>query len=183
AGLVAVSALAAALAVATVVLLRERRRLREPAGGLAPLEIGTLAPELHLRDAHGSPLAIREVIATERPTVLVFVAPGCGPCKALLPRLEHWRSALAERLALVLISAPPTEGGATAEAPTATPHTVWDVENAAMGAYRLPGTPSAVLVDTDGAIASAPAMAAEPIEALIRVARRPRSAAQSRAAA
>jgi thiol-disulfide isomerase/thioredoxin len=178
AALVAVSALAAALAMATITLVRERRLLLQPDAGLLPLDIGTPAPKLRLRDAEGSPVEMGDVIAADRPTVFVFVAPGCGPCKALLPRLDQWRSALAERVELVLISAPPPEGGPTSEAPTWTPYTVWDIENAATRAYRLPGTPAAVLVDTDGAVASAPAMASEAIEALIRVARRPRLPSQ-----
>jgi Methylamine utilisation protein MauE len=186
AALVTVSALAAALGVASAVLLRENRRLRRRVAlrdTPEPLDLGTAAPELRLRDTGGSTLGVSEVLDGERPAVLVFVQPDCGACRELVPRLERWRPALAEHLALVLISGPRSVGGPTPEEAGAAPHILWDVENAARNAYRLLGSPSAVKVDPDGTIASAPALGTEAIEALIRAARRRSRPAASRVAA
>ena len=173
AALVAAGALVAALAAATAVLLRENGRLRRgaAAGAPAPLEIGTRAPELQLRDTNGSQLEIADVIDDERPSILVFVQPGCGACSVLLPNLDRWRPALAEHLSLVVISGPDYQSG-RAQVGSGPPHMLWDVEKAANRAYKLMGSPSAVQIDPDGTIASAPALGNTEIEALIRVARR-----------
>lgn len=180
AALLAVSALAVALAVAGVVLLREVRDLR--AGGAEyarpPLEIGTPAPELRLVDGEGRDLAVRDILSTDHSNVIVYVHPSCGPCEALAPHVERWRGSLAKSVTLLLVSGTPSDGSPREAAATATPNTLWDVDDAALDALHLPGTPAAVVVDREGAIASAPVMGVEAIEALIRVARRPRRPSQ-----
>lgn len=179
--LVAVGALAAALAVTTVVLLRENRRLRLGGGETAgpALDIGTPVPELRLQDAEGASLGLQDALSSDHSTVFVYVHPSCGPCEALVPHVERWRSALADSVELVLVSGLPSDGSAREESRTAGPHTLWDVDGVAPETYHLPGTPSAVVIDREGAIASAPVMGVEAIEALIRVARRPRRTRQS----
>jgi hypothetical protein len=184
AALVTLVTLVAALTVATIALLRENRILREggPAGP-QPLEIGDPVPALELRDPQGASLAIHDLVDAERPTVLVYVQPGCGPCKTLMPKLERWRPVLAERVKLLVVSGPPSSG----EEPTpndleAAPQTFWDMESAALARYRLPGTPAAMIIDPGPAIGSAPATGVDAVEALIRVAQRRRRAWQPQAA-
>jgi uncharacterized membrane protein YphA (DoxX/SURF4 family)/thiol-disulfide isomerase/thioredoxin len=173
--LVAAAALVAALAAATYILVRENRRLRSgaPAGAERPtLVVGAPAPELRLRDAAGRSTGIGDVIARDRPTALVFVSPGCGPCESLLPHLARWRTALAERVELVVISDPP-DGEEGADAFSEFPGMVWDEEGRSLEAFRVNyGTPAAVILDSEGSIASTPVSGIEGIEALIRVAQR-----------
>lgn len=174
AALVAVSALGAALAIATFSLIRENRRLRSGAPTAAPhqgLAVGTPAPDLLLSEADGATLRLADVVAPDRSTVLAFVAPGCGPCDYLMPHLARWRPALADRVKLVVVSQSPNGDESSAES-SSWPPDFWDVENEAPVAYRVPGSPAAVIVAPDGTIASSPASGFEAIEALIRVAQR-----------
>ncbi len=172
--LVATAALAAALAVATFVLLRENRRLRSgaPPAGPEPLAVGTPAPEVLLREPDGAMSGISSLIARDRSTALVFVAPGCGPCEYLMPHLARWRVALAERVEILVVGVMPVAGEPSASEIAQFPGALWDVEAKAFEAYRVDGTPAAVLVGPDGAIASSAVSGYETIEALIRTAQR-----------
>jgi thiol-disulfide isomerase/thioredoxin len=169
---VAATALAVALATATYILVGENRRhTGAPAADARPtLVVGAPAPDLRLRDAGGRSTGIGDLIAGDRPTTLVFVSPGCGPCEGMLPHLARWRSALAERVELVVISDPPNgEDGAAAF--TQFPGMIWDEGRRALEAFRVHyGTPAAVMIDPEGTIASTPVSGLEAIEALMRLA-------------
>ena len=174
AALVAVSAIGSALAIATFTLVRDNRRLRSGTPAAPPhqvLAVGTPAPDLHLRDAEGATMGVADVVAPDRPTVLVFVALGCGPCDYLMPHLARWGPAVADRIKLVVVSEGPNGDGPGAGSVDWRPD-FWDVENEAPLAYRVPGSPAAVIVDPDGTIASSPVSGYEAIEALLRVAQR-----------
>jgi thiol-disulfide isomerase/thioredoxin/uncharacterized membrane protein YphA (DoxX/SURF4 family) len=93
----------------------------------------------------------------ERPVALVFTDPGCGPCQALLPEVRRWQESLSESLAITVVQRDAPQGREVAEA------------------YRIRGTPAAVLVSPTGTVASAPAEGSAAIEALIRVGLRPRT--------
>jgi thiol-disulfide isomerase/thioredoxin/uncharacterized membrane protein YphA (DoxX/SURF4 family) len=78
------------------------------------------------------------------PTAVVFVSPDCGPCRALIPELARWRSAMDGRLTLLTVDAGASEFGVTA-------------------------TPSALIVAPDGRIASGTATGVAGVEALVRL--------------
>ena len=161
--LIGLGALAFALAIAVIILVRVNQVLRRMIAP-EPLQVGTQAPDLRLETEAGEDIRLVDILADDRPTVLVFVAPECGPCQALMPQLARWQRSLAERLELVVISSSdePIVGSEV-------PVTVRDPRAAAPVAYRVLGTPAAVLADSAGQIASAPATGSVTIEALIRV--------------
>jgi uncharacterized membrane protein YphA (DoxX/SURF4 family)/peroxiredoxin len=169
-GLIATGALAA-IAIATSVLLwRENRRLRSTKGHAAPRQIGALAPQFSLPSAAGRVVSLQDLLADDRACVLTFVSPGCGPCAALLPELARWHDTITERLALTLVA--PVQ--ATEAEKLARVHALTDVlideRSTVMHTYGVWGTPSAVLVASDGTVRSAPVAGAVAIESLIRLA-------------
>jgi uncharacterized membrane protein YphA (DoxX/SURF4 family)/thiol-disulfide isomerase/thioredoxin len=99
----------------------------------------------------GSPAPDFAVLPPGRPLALVFTDPGCGPCQTLLPELRRWQQSLAEALTIAVIERDEPDGREVADA------------------YRIRGTPSAVVVSPAGTVASAPAEGSAAIEALIRV--------------
>lgn len=172
AALVAVSAVAFGLALATYTLLR-----RGPGalGAATPsrqryLAVGTPAPAARVRDEQERWSDITEYLTADRPTALVFVAPGCGPCDHLIPHLARWRTVLDERVKVVMVSGMPHPDGPPAVAAERYPGVLWDVEEEVADAYQLNASPAALLLDPDGTIASSPAFGLEAIEALLRVA-------------
>lgn len=179
--LVAVGAVAVALAVSVIALRLwlERRRLREDLAGarahiaaLPPgLPVGATAPAFALPDFHGRIQTLESLGTGKQPLVLVFVGPGCGSCKKLLPELAQWQATLADRLTVAVIS----QGTAAENRPFAE-HGIsnlllqenWEVTRA----YRIPGTPAALVVTPDRAIGSSVVGSPWAIEPLIRLALR-----------
>jgi uncharacterized membrane protein YphA (DoxX/SURF4 family)/peroxiredoxin len=168
-----VTGLLAALTTTTSVLLwRENRRLGSTGSRpvAAPRPIGALAPHFSLPSTAGGAVSLQDLLTDDRPCVLTFVHPGCGPCALLLPELAHWHDAIAERLALAVVT--PTRA-AEAEK-LAREHALTDVlideQSTVSHAYGAMATPSAVLVASDGTVRSALAAGPVAIEALIRLA-------------
>jgi thiol-disulfide isomerase/thioredoxin len=171
------AALAAlALAVFSVRIWSGNRRLRqqlaaarsakppEPEG----LPVGTIAPNFTLADIEGKARTLESLRAGGRPVVLEFIDPGCGPCSRLLPLLARWQSALAERMTLAVV----TSGGPQAR-PLWEEHGISNVlldrEDDVFKAFRVRSTPTAIAVDVDGKVASAPAGGLHMPEVLIRL--------------
>lgn len=147
-GAVFVGALVVAAAL-TVGLVRTRwqlpaRRRRSTTEAAPGLPVGTDAAELL------GEVRRRGRISGDLPTVVVRTDPSCGPCQALLPRLLSWQSAYAGLVDFAVLT------GEVGEDPIhydQVEHLVTDGETLA-GRLGLDVTPSAVLVDGDGAVAS-----------------------------
>lgn len=175
AGLVGVSAAAVLLALSLLQLWSDRSRLkrelavaiaaRSPAG----LPRGMQAPEFALTPVRGSAGSLGELLEGGRQAVLVFVSTSCGPCQALMPSLARWQETLSESLAVAAIfSGEQAEIERQSDAHGFTLAMAQE-DDETFRTYALRGTPSAVLVDSEGVIAGAPAEGAPAIESLVRI--------------
>ena len=175
-GLVATSVLAAVLAVAVAQLWADTRRLRaelnaaQAADAPPGLSRGTPAPEFELAPVRGTAGSLTELSDTAPLTVLVFVSTGCGPCLTLLPSLAHWQDALSGSVTVTAIFEGARDEVERVSAEYELSPVLAQKEQEAFELYALRATPSAVLIDSDGAIAGAPAEGVTAIEALIRTA-------------
>ena len=170
--LVATSSLAVVAVTTCAVLWRENRRLRStqlPAA-VASIPIGSRAPRFSLPSTGGAPVSLRDLLSGGRPCVLTFVAPGCGPCAAILPEIARWRGALSGRILVTVVSAGEAEVAEKLAAEYGLGEVLVDPGSVVTRAYRVPGTPCAVLVGADGTVRSAPAPGQIAIEALVRLA-------------
>jgi thiol-disulfide isomerase/thioredoxin len=99
--------------------------------------------------------------------MMLFTDPGCGPCNALLPEVGRWQEEHANRLTLSLVSRGEAEENKTKAQEHALKNVLlqndWEVSES----YEVRGTPSAVLIATDGSIASPVAGGAEGIRGLL----------------
>lgn len=174
--LVAVSVLAALLAVAVAQLWSDGRRLRSElraalgANGPPGLPRGTAAPEFELVSVRGGAGSLAELTERARPTVLVFLSTGCGPCQAMLQSVAHWQEALSSSVTLAAVFEGAREDVELLTAEHELSLVLVQKQLEAFELYKLRATPSAVLIGADGAIAAAPAEGETAIEALIRAA-------------
>lgn len=170
--LIAIGALATLATTTSVLLWRENRRLRSTGGpaAAAPRQIGALAPQFSLPSTAGLAVSLHDLLTDDRACVLTFVSPGCEPCQLLLPELARWHDTITGRLALTLV----TPAEAMEAKKLAREHALTDVlideQSTVMQAYGVWGTPSAVLVASDGTVRSAPVAGRIAIESLIRLA-------------
>jgi uncharacterized membrane protein YphA (DoxX/SURF4 family)/peroxiredoxin len=170
-------ALLAGLLVATAVAAfglgrwLERRHVAVDADdpGVPGLPMGAPAPSLALPAVRGGTVTLDSLRSRGLPVALVFTDPNCGPCGMMYPELARWQAALAGSVTITLVST----GGVPENRPASEEHGIADVliqkDSETMDAYRVRGTPSAVIVTPEGRIASAPAVGSFAIEQLIRL--------------
>lgn len=133
----------------------------------AGLPVGSQAPPFSLPGLHGETLTLGSLRSSGKPVLLLFTDPNCGPCTAMLPEIGRWQDEHAEKLTVSLVSrgdlgenrAKMGEHGLT----KVLLQEDWEVSEA----YRVGGTPSAVLVQPDGTIGSAVVGSAEAIRSLV----------------
>jgi peroxiredoxin/uncharacterized membrane protein YphA (DoxX/SURF4 family) len=136
----------------------------QPAPGLP---VGSQAPGFSLKGLYGETLTLEALRSSEKPVMLIFTDPECGPCTALLPEIGRWQQGYADKLTIALIS----RGTAKKNRAKITEHGVkhvllqkdWEVSED----YEASGTPSAVLVLADGTIGSQVVAGSEAIGSLL----------------
>ena len=189
------AALAACSAWALLALLRQNGRIMlrlealeaqldpsaarpSPAAPHRGLPLGAPAPAFALEGLSGDSATLESLVSVDAPLMLVFTDPECGPCNALLPQIAQWQRELRGRLTIAVL----TSGSEREYRAKVREHdivSVWLDEGARVyNAYRVSGTPSAVLIDGRGRIASAVAGGTPAISALIADVARPAHAAR-----
>jgi thiol-disulfide isomerase/thioredoxin len=115
-----------------------------------PSMVGQVAPELQLPDLSGHTVDLAALRGQK--TMLLFWNPGCGFCRRMLDDLKVWeanRPADAPNLLIV------STGTVEANAAQGIQSTIVLDQNFATGRkFGARGTPSAVLIDADGTIAT-----------------------------
>jgi thiol-disulfide isomerase/thioredoxin/uncharacterized membrane protein YphA (DoxX/SURF4 family) len=122
----------------------------------AAREIGEPAPEVKLADLEGTTVELKDFKGQE--TLVLFWNPGCGFCQQMLPEIKQWEENRPEGAPkLLFVSAGTEEANRDMKLSS---KVVLDQQFAAGRAFGASGTPSAVLVDAEGKIASEVAVGA-----------------------
>jgi peroxiredoxin len=130
-------------------------------------KVGEPAPALKLPDLDGKTVNLAGFKGKE--TLVLFWNPGCGFCSQMLPDLKEWEQNRPEGAPkLLVVSAGTVE--ANKEMGLSAP-VVLDQNFAAGSAFGASGTPSAVLVDRKGRVASELAVGAPAVLELARAGR------------
>ena len=113
-------------------------------------KVGEPAPALRLPDLEGRDVDLEDFKGRE--TLVLFSSPGCGYCQEMMPDLREWEAAPREGApSLLVVSDGTVEEN---EAMGFSSPVVLDDDYAVSDAFGAGGTPSAVLVDAEGRIAS-----------------------------
>ena len=152
-------------------LLRQLGRAQRMATSAAPgIPIGSRAPSFSLPDLRGETVTLDSLLARGRPLLVVFVSPGCEQCVELLPKLARWQRSLADRLTLVLMSTGNVKRNEAIFDEYGMSDVLLQEFMEVSDAFRIRGTPSAVVITPDGTVASNPAETVFGIEPLLRTA-------------
>lgn len=126
------------------------------------LPVGSPAPAVALPDLDGVMFDLHA--RTGQPTVLLFWNPGCGFCQWMLPALQSWELERPQETGMVLVSSGTTE--VNRQLGLRSP--VLRDESFSTGrSYGASGTPSGVLVDSEGRIGSAVVVGAAALMTLL----------------
>jgi thiol-disulfide isomerase/thioredoxin len=123
------------------------------------MELGMPAPLLQLPDLTGHELDLQDFRG--RDTLLLFWNPGCGFCQQMLPDLQAWEADPppgAPQLLVISTGAVEANQALGLRSPV-----VLDQAFTSGRAFGATGTPSAMLVDAEGKIASAVAIGAQAV--------------------
>lgn len=142
----------------------ERDAAGDPHDGLP---IGALLPELDVRDLEGNMFNTGRLRSLARPSLLIFVSPTCGPCQALLPKLNEWVGELAGKVDFVLVSSGTSDENVEKFGLVAQNVILLQNEREFADLVSARWTPSALLLSSDGRIASHVAAGDSAIEVLI----------------
>jgi thiol-disulfide isomerase/thioredoxin len=118
-------------------------------------------------DTDGAAVSLNDLLAPGLPLLLIFTSPTCGPCKALLPDVATWQDEHVDRLTIAIANGGDREASIAEAQEHGLERVLVDHDLAVHEAYQAGGTPSAVLVAPDGAIASYVAPGADWIEQLL----------------
>lgn len=116
------------------------------------LPIGAPFPDFSLPDLSGSLIRLQDLLAGNKPVLFLFVGPNCDPCGALVPDIEKWTDNLNKSLEIVLVSSGSVKenldkfGGDK--------EILIEDERAVAISAGAKWTPTALLVNLDGRIAS-----------------------------
>jgi thiol-disulfide isomerase/thioredoxin len=131
------------------------------------LPLGTPAPAFELNALDGGRTSLGGLLQEQKPLLLLFSHPECGPCQALLPDILGWQRNLREHVAIAVVA----EGSATANRakfePLGIRRALIQESREVSESYQAWGTPAAVLIASDGTIASDVAQGGDAIRQLV----------------
>jgi peroxiredoxin len=116
----------------------------------AAQKVGEEAPEVKLPDLQGNTVELVHFRGEQ--TLVLFWNPGCGFCQQMLSELREWEQNPPEEAPKVLVVSAGTEEANREQGLSST--VVVDQNFATGRAFGASGTPSAVLVDAQGKVAS-----------------------------
>src|SRR5262249_26052326 len=68
------------------------------------LPIGQPAPRFTMSGLYGETVTLESLTAADKPILLLFTDPNCGPCNALLPQIASWQHEHADALSIAVLT-------------------------------------------------------------------------------
>lgn len=163
--------LVGAVAVVIAVLIySQQKQKRLAAKTVAPqvgLPVDSVAPSFELTAYAGGKTSLAELLAYRKPLLLIFTNPTCGPCVILFAEVKEWQQSHSEQLTVALISFGTIKENFVNVARNRLGHVLLQQQREVAEQYNANVTPTAVMVNTDGRIASPLAAGADEIRKLL----------------
>ena len=128
-----------------------RENLTNPSDGLP---IGAPAPDFVLPDTNDKNVAFEHLLSQAKPLLFFFVSPTCAPCAALVPEIEAWQAELKDKVNFVFISSGDANANSEKFAGANIKQILLQKEREVAALFGAHWTPTAVLINSDGSVAS-----------------------------
>lgn len=164
-----IASLALLIAVAAVVYAQQRQKRSPVETPARPqgLPLDTVAPPFRLDAYEGGTRSLDQLLGHGKPLLLVFANPNCGPCVALFSEIKDWQQAHSEQLTIALISFGTIKENFVNVARNGLGQVLLEKKREVAETYGATLTPTAVMVNTSGRIASPLAAGADEIRKLL----------------
>jgi protein-disulfide isomerase len=162
-------AVAGAVVVASLLYLQRRQKHQAVEMPATPkgLPLDSIAPPFELTAYAGGTISLKQLLAYGKPVLLIFTNPTCGPCVVLFAEVKEWQRTHSDQLTIALISFGSIKENFVNVARNGLGKVLLQHEREAAELYGANVTPTAVVVGTNGKIASPLAAGADEIRALL----------------
>lgn len=144
----------------------ERENLTYPNNGLP---IGAPAPDFVLPDINGRDISLENLLMQAKPILFFFISPTCNPCAALLPEIERWQAELRGKLNFVFVSSGKVKENLDKLAGDQFKQILLQKDREIALLFGAEWTPTAVLVNTYGTVASRTAVGDRAIREMLEM--------------
>lgn len=141
-----------------------RENLMQPTTNLL---IGSPAPDFDLPDVNGKTHSRDALLLQAKPVLFLFVSPTCSPCAALLPEIETWQIDLKGKLNFVFVSSGKARENLDKFSGATLKTILLQNDRETAQAFGAQWTPTAILINADGTIASRAAVGDKAIRELM----------------
>lgn len=155
--------------IATLIYLQRRQKRLSVETPAAPrgLPLDSVAPPFELAAYEGGRRSLAELLCYGKPLLLIFTNPNCGPCVVLFEEVKEWQRAHSEQLTIALISFGTIKENFVNVARNRLGQVLLQQEREVAEKYGANVTPTAVMVNTGGRIASPLTAGADEIRKLL----------------
>lgn len=161
------NSIAAIVAVLIYLQRRQKQSAVETPQAAPGLPLDSVAPSFELAAYAGGTISLTQLLAYGKPVLLIFTNPTCGPCVVLFAEVKDWQETHSEQLTIALISFGTIKENFVNVARNRLGHVLLQQQREVAERYGANVTPTAVVVDTKGRIASPIAAGADEIRALL----------------
>lgn len=160
-------AVAVVIAILIYTQQRQKRLAKESPVAQVGLPLGSEAPSFELVAYAGGTTSLTELLAYGKPLLLIFTNPTCGPCVVLFEEVKEWQHSHSDQLTIALVSFGTIKENFINVARNGLGQVLLQQKREVAEKYGAKLTPTAVLVDASGRIASPLAAGADEIRALL----------------
>lgn len=155
----------------TALLVYALRNRKQTPAATAPkpqgLPPGSVAPPFELNLYQGGTVSLEQLLAPGKPVLLIFTSPTCGPCVVLFAEIKKWQDAHSDHLTIGLLSFGTIKENFVNVARNQLGQLLLQQKREVAEMYGANVTPTAVIVDREGKIASQVAAGADEIRRLL----------------
>ncbi len=124
----------------------------QPAAGGLP--VGAEAPAFTLPGVHGETTTLEALLAPGKPLMLIFTDSSCAPCAALIPQVVTWQRDHDRDLTIAFVGRGNAKDNGAKAAEHGAARMFIEEGTEVSSLYEAQATPTAVVIDPDGRIAS-----------------------------
>lgn len=159
--------MAALAGVVGIAIYLQRRSASKTPPAVEGLPVNSIAPSFELEAYAGGTKSLAHLLAYGKPVLIIFTNPKCSPCIVLFEEIRDWQQSHEDQLTIALITRGTIKDNFVNIARNRLGHVLFQGEQQVAEKYHARGTPTAIVIDTNGRIASPVAGGAVDIRKLL----------------
>lgn len=153
--------------VVGITIYLQRRSASKTAPAVEGLPVNSIAPSFELEAYAGGTKSLAQLLAYGKPVLIIFTNPKCSPCIVLFEEIREWQRSHEDQLTIALITRGTIKDNFVNIARNRLGHVLFQGEQKVAEKYHARGTPTAIVINTNGRIASPVAGGAVDIRKLL----------------